>query len=165
MEGIISEVFGVLFNVAIEVAVAFWNDLLNWVSTSLATWIANDFGPWLAESAKVAFLLLSQVAITMYQTIQQAWDSLRQVLLEMTVEFHQTAISSKHWVRHLTTVLVKVLESGQPVILKREVEEAINWDHLPADVRATWLKTPQKEYKVDVLKTREQELQSMSMMH
>jgi hypothetical protein len=165
MEEIILEALGFLFNVGMEIAVAFWNELLNWVNETLATWIVTDFGPGLAESVKVAFLILSQVATTLYRAIQQAWNSLRQVLLEMTVEFHQTATSSKHWVRHLTTVLVKVLQSGQPVRIKREVEEVIDWEHLPADVRATWIKTPQKKYKVDVLKTREQELQAISMAH
>jgi hypothetical protein len=164
-EEIIVELIGHVFDFAVEIAIRFWNDLLEWVFTSLATWIQTDFGPFLVDATKAAFFALTQVTTAAYNMIQKAWNALRQVLLEMVVEFHQSYASSRTWVRQMTTVLIKVLESGQPVILKREVEETINWDNLPPDVRATWLGSSQKNYKVDVLTTREKELQAMSMAH
>jgi len=164
-EEIILELIGHVFDFAVEIAIRFWNALLEWVCTSLATWIQTDFGPFLVDAIKVAFVALTQVTIAAYDMIQKAWNALRQVLLEMVVEFHQSSASSRTWMRQMTAVLIKVLESGQPVILKREVEETINWDNLPADVRATWLGSPQKSYKVDVINTRGKELQAMSMAH
>jgi hypothetical protein len=164
-EDIIAELIGQAFNVILEAAIAFWNELLEWIFTSMLVWIQADLSPLFAESAKIAFAALTQVTVATYQIILEAWNTLRQVLLEAVVEFHKSSLSSHNWVRNLNSVLIKVLENGQPVLLKREVEEAVSWDNLPTEVRSAWLGSSQTNYKVDVLETREKELQAMSMMH
>lgn len=162
-EEIIAELIGQVFNVVLEIAIIFWNELLEWVYTSMVIWIQPDLGSLLAGSVKLAFVALTQVTVATCQIIQEAWNALRQFLIEAVVEFHQSSSSSNAWVRHLTSVLIKVLEPGKPVLVRREVEEVVAWDNLPSDVRSAWLGFAKKSYKVDVLDTREKELQAMSM--
>jgi hypothetical protein len=161
-EKIISEIIGQVFNFAMEAAIAFWNELLNWVYNSMVNWI-QDLDPALAKSAQVAFVSLAQVAIATLPMIKEAWKTIRQSLLEAIVEFSQSSSSSMIWLRHLTSILLKKSDSGQTVILKREVEESVNWDDLPSNVREAWLGSTQKSYKVDFIDARDKEIEVMTM--
>ncbi|MEM9924821.1 MAG: hypothetical protein AAF915_13880 [Cyanobacteria bacterium P01_D01_bin.50] len=146
-EIIIAEIIGQLLYLVAETAIIFWNQLLEWVYINVVIWIEIDLNPLLMETAKIAFMALNKVRKSTYQMIQQAWNTLRQSLLEIFVEFHLS--SSNIWSRNLTSVLIKVLESGQTVLLKREVEENVSWDDLPSDVRAAWLRSTQTSYKIN----------------
>lgn len=160
MEELASEIVASMLSIAVEVAFALWTEIVAWVSASLLTWIQTDLGPLLAESVKAAFVLLGTVAVTAYVAIKKAWSALRQVLIEALVEFDQS--SSSVWTKRLTTTLLKVLESGQPTLIKREVEEEVDWDQLPPDVRSAWWNSAQKHHKVDFIEVRDKEIQTLT---
>lgn len=159
---IIEQIFGLV----VATALVFWNEIVQWIGISLLVWIQNDLGPIIAEeSVNLAFAVLGQVAVAMYSAIKEAWDALRRFLVEANAEFEKSSSSSSQWVRRLTSTMIRVLDSGQPVIVKREVEEEVDWDSLPPELRAAWLQSSQKNYKVDFVGVRDKEMQVMSMTH
>lgn len=154
-----AEIVASMLNVLVEVAFALWVEIVNWVSVSLLTWIQTDLGNLIAESVREAFFTLGAVTLTAYGAIKAAWDALRRFLIEALVEFEQ--VSSTVWIKRLTTMMLKVLESGQPTLIKREVEEEVDWDHLPPEVRSAWWNSAQKSHKVDFIEVRDREIQTL----
>lgn len=160
MEELVAEIVASMLNVLVEVAFVLWVEIVNWVSVSLLTWIQNDLGALIAESVRAAFFTLGAVTLAAYGAVKASWDELRRFLIEALVEFEQ--VSSNVWVKRFTSTLLKVLESGQPVLIKREVEEEVNWDHLPPEVRSAWWNSAQKSHKVDFIKVRDEEIQTLT---
>jgi len=160
MEELVAEIVASMLNVLVEVAFALWTEIVSWVSVSLLAWIQNDLGDLIAESVKAAFFALGAVTLAAYGAIKTAWDELRRFLIEALVEFEQA--SSTIWIKRFTSTLLKVLESGQPTLIKREVEEEVDWDHLPPEVRSAWWNSAQKSHKVDFIEVRDKEIQTLS---
>ncbi len=154
----ISQIFGVVK----EVAIAIWDEVVQWGSNKLMIWIQTDLEPNITESIQQAFIILKKVTVAMHKVVKEAWESLRKILLEAIVEFQQLE-SSNQWFRRLTSKTIKILDSGQPVIVKREVEEEVDWDYLPPEVRKASINFAKKNYEIDFLKVRDQEIQEMSM--
>lgn len=163
-EEIVVEIIVQIFGLVVETALVLWYEIVQWISVSLLVWIQTDLGPIIAEeSVKLAFAVLNQVAVTIHSAVKEAWEALRQFLLEAIAEFERS--SSNQWTRRLTSTMIRVLDSSQPVIVKREVEEEVDWDSLPPELRAAWLQFSQKNYKVDFVDVRDKEMQVMSMSH
>lgn len=160
MEELVTEIVASMLNVLVEVAFALWVEIVNWVSVSLLTWIQNDLGALIAESVRAAFFTLGAVAVAAYGAIKAAWNELRRFLIEALVEFEQ--MSSTVWIKRFTSTLLRVLESGQPTLIKREVEEEVDWDHLPPEVRSAWWNSAQKSHKVDFIEVRDKEIQTLT---
>lgn len=160
MEQLVAEIVASMLNVLVEVAFALWIEIVNWVSTSLLTWIQNDLGALIAASVKAAFFTLGTVTLAAYGAIKAAWGELRRFLIEALVEFEQR--SSTVWIKRFTTTLLKVLESGQPTLIKREVEEEVDWDNLPPEVRSAWWNSSQQSHRVDFIEVRDKEIQTLA---
>ena len=160
MEELVAEIVASMLNVLVEVAFALWVEIVNWVSVSLVTWIQNDLGALIAESVKAAFFTLGAVSVTAYGTIKAAWNELRRFLIEALVEFEQ--MSSTVWIKRFTSTLLRVLESRQPTLVKREVEEEVDWDHLPPEVRSAWWNSAKKNHKLDFIEVRDKEIQTLT---
>jgi hypothetical protein len=159
MEELVAEIVASMLNVLAEVAFALWVEIVNWLSVSLLTWIQIDLGVLIAESVKAAFFTLGAVTLAAYDAIKAAWDELRRFLIEALVEFEQ--VSSTVWIKHFTTTMLKVLESGQLTLIKREVEEEVDWDNLPPEIRSAWWDSAQKSYKVNFIEVRDKEIQTL----
>lgn len=80
----------------------------------------------------------------------------------MIVDYEKSA-SSGLWKRRATSLMVKSIQLNKPTILKREVEEEIEWNSLPKEVRNAWLNKEKNKYKIDVMQIREKELETLSM--
>lgn len=160
MEELIAEIVASILDVLIEVAFALWVEIVNWVSVSLLTWIQSDLGDLITESVRAALFTLGAVTLAAYGAIKVAWDELRQFLIEALVEFEQ--MSTTVWIKRFTSTLLKILESGQPVLIKREVEEELDWDYLPPEVRSAWWNSAQKSHKVDFIEVRDKEIQTLT---
>lgn len=160
---VISQIIGQVFEIAIEFALIFWNEILTWVSTNLLVWITKDMIPSLEESLELAFMSSVLIDSKILDTVIKAWREVKNILLEMLVNYENSASSPKNWKKKATSIIIKKIEANQPVVIKREVEEEIDWDHLPSEVRNSWLKKEQKKYKIDVKKTREKELEMLKM--
>ncbi|MEQ8467211.1 hypothetical protein [Coleofasciculus sp. E1-EBD-02] len=167
MENIMVEIIVEIFAVAAPFAVPLWESL---VVATLAI-----FGEWLAETlvasvldisksiVTLAFTIISTVSATMYVTIKKAWEALRHYLLELMIYFNKN--SSGEWVKRSTSTVINVLNSTKPVVVKREVEEVVNWDELPGDIRQQQIRLGKNNYEVNFRAIRDKEMESLTMTH
>jgi hypothetical protein len=150
-----------VFAIAIQVAVVIWEQILAWTYSNFLNWIQKDMIPILQESVKLAFLSEAKITDKIVDAVKKAWQEVKQVLLEMIVQFEHVT-SSNAWKKKSTSTIFKKFEANRPVFVKREIEEDLDWDNLPPEVREAWLKDSQHNYKIDVMETREKELEVMT---
>jgi|GEM_PF-3718945 len=164
-EEVISQIFGQMWDVVLEAALSFWKQLVFWIQENLLVWIKGDIVPLTAESIKLAFTTLGKATKDLYEAIKKAWHELQRFLVEAFVEFEQSPLSPTSWIRRLSSMLIKKSGSGSAVVVRKEVEENIDWESLPHDIRAAWIRNSQKNYKVDIMDTRNKELRAMEIHH
>ena len=164
-EEVIAQIFGQMWNVVLEAALSFWKELVFWIQENLLVWIKTDIVPLTAKSIKLAFTTLNQTTKRLYKAIIKAWHEVKRYLVEAFIEFEQSPLSPTSWIRRLSSTLIKQSNSANPVVVKKEVEEHITWESLPHDIRAAWIRSSQKNYKVDIVNARNKELESMEMHH
>lgn len=161
---IFSEVITRIFEMVLEAAFVLWQELMIWTCSELLKWVKTDMIPLMEESIRLAFMATALIAASLIKTVELAWKEVRKFLLEAFVEFEKSTRTSDKWVRKITAVLIKSLDATRPVVVKKEVEEEINWDNLPSDVRAAWIKKNRSPtQKIDLIATREQELEALQI--
>ncbi|NEP05925.1 MAG: hypothetical protein F6K34_14490, partial [Okeania sp. SIO4D6] len=69
--------------------------------------------------------------------------------------------SSGEWIKQVTSWTIKILESGKKVPIKTEIEEVVDWEDLPQDVREEWLKQEKSKAEIDVTEYRDREIMEM----
>ncbi|BAZ24925.1 hypothetical protein NIES4073_58250 [Kalymmatonema gypsitolerans NIES-4073] len=151
-----------VFAIVIQVAAVIWEQVLAWTYSNFLTWIRKDMIPILEESVKLAFIVVDKITSKIVDTVKEAWQEVKQILLEMVVKFERVA-SSAVWKKKSTSTIFKKFEANRPVFVKREIEEDLDWDNLPPEVRESWLKGSQHNYNIDFMETREKELEAMIM--
>lgn len=158
----LTKVLEKVFAIAIQVALVVWEQVLAWTYSNFLTWIRKSMIPMLEESVKLAFIGVNKIIYKILDTVKEAWQKVKQVLLEMVVKFERVA-SSTAWKKKSTSTIFKKFEANQPVFVKREIEEDLDWDNLPPEVRKAWLKGSQDNYKIDVMEIRNKELEALVM--
>lgn len=158
----ITKILEKVFAIAIEVALVFWNQILAWTHSNFLLWIQKYMIPMLPESVKLAFTAVAKITPGLPDSIKAAWQEVKKILLGMNVQF-KNVDSSTAWKKRETSIMIKKNEANQSVVVKREIEEDLDWDNLPPEVRESWLKGSQQNYKIDVMETREKELEAMTM--
>ena len=154
--GAIGAVLGLLSAVAV---VMFWKQILNWAEESLFPWIKTNI-PSIESAVREAFSVLDDKVVTARNIIiGKGWKKLREYLLKQVIKFERK--SSGEWVRQATSWVIKNLESGDKVPARVTVEEEIDWDVLPPDVRAEWLKRKKNEAQINITEYRDREIMEM----
>ncbi|MCL2925677.1 MAG: hypothetical protein MGF17_13940 [Trichodesmium sp. MAG_R04] len=154
--GAIGAVLGLLSAVAV---VMFWKQILNWAEESLFPWIKTNI-PSIESAVREAFSVLDDKVVTARNIIiGKGWKKLREYLLKQVITFQRQ--SSGEWVRQATSWVIKNLESGDKVPARVTVEEEIDWDVLPPDVRAEWLKRQKNEAQINLTEYRDREIMEM----
>ncbi len=154
--GIIIAVIGAIGAAA---ALIFWYKILGWAENSLFPWINKNI-PSIEDQVRLAFATLDKVATPVRLAVKEAWFKLRKYLLKQTVVLQRK--SSSEWVVRVTSWMVKRLESGETVPVKRETEETKSWEEVPADVREEYLRQQKTQYELNVTETRDRELMDMT---
>lgn len=149
-----------VFAIAIQVAVVIWEQILAWTYSNFLTWIQKDMILMLEKTVKLSFIAVTKITYEIVNAVKKAWQEVKQVLLEMIVQFENVASS---WKKRSKSTVVKHIEANQPVFVRREIEEELDWDSLPQEVREAWLKGSQYNYKIDFIETREKELETIMM--
>lgn len=156
----------VLF-VGAAVAVTFWNEILNWASKTLFPWI-KKYLPDLESYVKDAFAKLDEVvtpirnkikALKKLTEIKEAWKMLREYLLQVLVQFEQK--TPNEWVKRITCWAINNLESKQ--VLRTVLEEKVDADSLPPDVRKEWLKQNNTTQDINVTQVRDDEMRERKL--
>jgi hypothetical protein len=128
--------------------VATWTKVLDWVRKDVLPWLTR-FDPELAQQAKEALVLID-VGVA---RVRRAWTVLRAQIVKSVVEFAQK--SNNEWlIRTITWLKV-----GPKEVQERMVERTVPFHELPDEVRAEWVRRNQSEAVIDVVETRNQELE------
>jgi hypothetical protein len=151
-----------VFAIAIQVAVVIWEQILAWTYSNFLAWIQKDMIPMLEKTVDLAFIAVNKITYEIVNAVKKAWQEVKQVLLEMIVQFEHVT-SSNAWKKKSTSTIFKKVEANRPIFIKREIEEDLDWDNLPPEIRESWLKGSQHDCKIDFMKIRENELEAMTM--
>lgn len=167
MEVFIVEAMVFIFEVTAPFAVALWESIIVTTLEIFWGWLTETLvasAPGISENLVTqAFTVVSAVGIAMYATIKKAWEMLRNYLLELMIYFNKN--SSSEWVKISTSTVIKVLNSSKPVVVKREVEEVVNWEELPGDIRRQQIKSGRNNYEVNFREIRDQEMELLTVSH
>ena len=151
-----SVVMGVLaaaLLVAGGAAVILWRHILDWSLDHLLPWIEANV-PWLAGPTREALIQVDRAV----GRIRLAWQQLRGHLLRSTAEFLRQ--SNLLWIVRITSWLVPATErtSATPSAVKHVTEREVDWQYLPEEVRAEWMRRGQSTVTLDITRIRDQEL-------
>ena len=149
-----------MFAVAIVAAIALWNKIMQWAENRLFPWIKKYLSPKIEELTKEAFVILDKVAVSVRNVVKKSWQILRKFLLEATVKFEKK--QNNKWIKKWTSKIIKFLDHKKPVVKVVEVEEEIDYDELPPDVRERLIRFEQSSYELDVVNLRDQEIMDVA---
>lgn len=157
------KIVAVIFTVAIAVAIALWNKIMQWAEEDLFPWIKTNLSPKVEKLTREAFVRFDKVAVPVRQIAKKAWRTLRKFLLEAVVKFERKV--DRKWLKKWTTKIIKFLEvdgKNKAFIKKREYEYEIEYDDLPADVRESSIRSNRYNYQVDFTDTRDKEVMTIT---
>jgi hypothetical protein len=151
-----------IFHLVREVALTIWNQVLLWTHSNFLSWIRKYRIPIPEEWVNLAFTSVSRIKSEIVSLVKQAWQEVNKFLLGMVVEFEKIP-SSTAWKKRTTSQVVKEVQANRPVVVRTDIEEEIDWDTLPQEVRENWFKSSVSNYEVDFIETREKELEIITM--
>jgi hypothetical protein len=140
------------------VALYYWPQIMSWAREHVLPWIDRNI-PELADSVRLAFQDLDNVAVGLRRTVRAAWHKLRKVLLSQVAEFVQ--VYDSNWAVRITSYLRNLEERDKPYV-KVVTEQGLRWEELPEDVRAAAMSNGINGTKVDIVKARDQLLSEMA---
>jgi hypothetical protein len=137
--------------------VYFWTQILSFVRSHIMPWVHENF-PEFAEKAELAFEAIDKKVVQVKRAIKEAWRQLRRKLLKVLMSYEQ---NTSGWVRNIISWCIKKLEDKEKIIKRTEVVE-VNYEDLPDDVRAAWLRG-EAQTEQDVTAARDEQLLSMEV--
>lgn len=145
---------GGLLLVGSTVAMVFWDQIMNWVETSVFPWFRTNF-PEIAPFVEDAFCTLDDLVVKTKRVVKAAWEKVRKYLLKAVTEIRK---------RH-DGVFIRVVESWlmqSPTEVKKvTTEEVVSREELPDDVRQAMMRAQQSEFTENVTEKRDQQLETM----
>ena len=138
--------------------VLYWTKILQWGMTSLLPWVQQNM-PSLEPYVREAFINIDKVAAPTYALVRDAWQRVRETLVEQ-VEVFECQADGKWTV----TVISKVREALEHLGPAEEEEisytttRRVAYADLPSAVREHWLREGESRYQLDVTKERDAEL-------
>ncbi|NET29537.1 hypothetical protein [Okeania sp. SIO1I7] len=143
----------------VALALIFWNQILEWAQYNLFPWIQNNI-PSIESQVREAFSAVDNVATSTRYLIRKAWKKLREYLLKQVVKLERQ--SSGKWKMQVTSWVIKNLLEPEKVS-EVVTEKDVDWEDLPPDVRAEWLKLEKSKAEIDVTEYRDQQIDEMDM--
>jgi hypothetical protein len=134
------------------VAVYFWPRIMSWAREHLLPWIDGN-APELAGAVRLAFQDLDKVAAGLRRSVRAAWRRVRSVLLSETAEF--VSLWNGAWSIRITSYL-RNLEAADKPVVRLVTEQALDWEDLPAEVRAEAMANGANGMSIDIVRARDQ---------
>jgi hypothetical protein len=135
----------------VGVAVYYWPQIMSWAREHVLPWIDRNI-PELADSVRLAFQDLDNVAVSLRRAVRSAWHRLRNVLISQTAEFVELFNSA--WAVRITSYL-RTLEDGDKPYVKVVTEQGLRWEELPEDVRKAAMANGINGTKIDIVQARD----------
>ena len=114
--------------------------------------------PDLYPKLERALEAIDKVVIAVRRQIKTAWAALRKRLLKVLVRYEQRG---PQWVRVVISWAIKNLQEDKKITKRTETEE-VDYDDLPDDVRAQWIRG-QGQKETDFTEQRDRELSMMEV--
>ncbi|MBE9145429.1 hypothetical protein [Planktothrix mougeotii] len=156
---IVIAIITALLTISAGAAFILWNRVLQWALDSLFPWVEVNI-PTLAPIVREAFAILDNIGTPTRRTVKQSWEKVRQYLLKQVLQFERQ--SSDTWVRRVTSWLVPVLKSNEPVRKAKKVttEEDVDCydESMPPEVRQAFIRREEKMTEFDITKMQDEEL-------
>lgn len=162
---LVEKIVSKIFNIAIDFAYILWNEILLWVNTIFISWVESNAISLIEESIELAFTSIKNITYSNLESIRNAWQKIKQFLIEMTIEYEISDSSPGIWKKRANSTILKNLSGNRPTIIKQELEEDVDWDRLPSEIRETWLRKKDGLYKIDFRETRDKELETITLSH
>jgi hypothetical protein len=134
------------------VAVYFWPRIMSWAREHLLPWIDRNV-PELADAVRLAFQDLDKVAVGLRRTVRAAWRRVRSVLLSQAAEF--VSLWNGAWAVRITSYL-RDLEASDKPVARVVTEQEVDWEDLPADIRAEAMANGINGTTIDIVRARDQ---------
>jgi hypothetical protein len=155
-----SDSIKVIFAAIGAAIVYFWHQVADWARESFFPFVKKHL-PDILEHVENAFKWIDNIVVSIRRVIKAAWNKVRQYLLKMAMFFEKT--SSNTWVRKTASYVIKTLESK--TVTKQVVEEEINWDDLPTEVRKAWMKSTENNFEIDYTAEQDKNVDSLEMIN
>ncbi|MGD1703927.1 hypothetical protein [Dapis sp. BLCC M229] len=153
----------VVLGLTAAAVVIFWKQILIWAQDSLFPWINKNI-PSIESEVREAFATADRFFGNIRNIIRQAWKKLRKYLLKQVVKFARQ--SSDKWIVQVTSWVIKNPENLESKESKKATkivtEEEVDWDELPPDVRADFLRRDKSDVEIDVTEYRDRQIMEMS---
>jgi hypothetical protein len=147
-----------VLGITVSALLALWDKVTNWARESFFPFIEKHL-PSIIEHVEKAFIWIDKQAVNIRQGIKTAWNTIRQYLLKTATFFNKT--SSNTWVSKTTSYIIKTLESK--TVIKQVIEEELNWDNLPPDIRKSWMKSKENNFEIDYTALKDENANSLDM--
>jgi hypothetical protein len=134
------------------VAVYFWPQIMTWAREHMLPWVER-YIPQLADSVRMAFLQLDNIAVRLRRASRDAWRKLRTVLLSQTAKFVEKTKSE--WIVQIESYLLTRQEADRPYV-RVVTEQPVSYEDLPDSVRASGLKNGVDGMTIDIVKARDE---------
>jgi hypothetical protein len=136
----------------VGVAVYYWPQIMSWAREHVLPWVDRNI-PELADSVRMAFQDLDNIAVGLRRAVRAAWRKLRKVLISQVAEFVQ--LLNSDWAVRITSYL-RTLEQADKPYVKVVTEQELRWEELPPDVRAAAMSNGVNGMKIDIVQARDQ---------
>lgn len=151
-----------LFEVVGVIAFALWEKFMVWVVDSLFVWLKENL-PKLAQVSekllKNAFTVLKIGAENLLSVVKESWKVIRPLIYELKLNFQKQV---SEWSRIVQSKIYTLSGPEKiPTLVTRMVEEKVEYDDLPADVREAIIRGAEKNLEVDIKELRDRELLEM----
>ena len=145
-------------------AQAVWTEILQWAFDGLYNYFETHLIPNVLDiteqTIRLAFYDTSRTSKITRNSVREAWQKIRKYLLKAVL--HLTARPNREFVRRCTYWIIKVPDSGKPVVVKVEVEELLKFDELPRKFKTAWVDHDQPSIEINFSDIRDRELEAMS---
>ena len=111
----------------------FWEDILEWASTSLADVVGDLLGPAARDLLFEVLTHMDAVVTAARQGAKKLWAQIKATVLKASVSIEK--LTNSDFVRRMTTYIRKWAD-GEEKYVRVIQEEQISWEDLPEGVRA-----------------------------
>jgi hypothetical protein len=148
-------VLSALLSISTVASIALWPKILTWVDDHLRPYLQRNH-PELVGLLARALIPLDGLAVEARRAAREAWRQIRSRLLKHLVTIERN--TDGRWTVKTVSWLRQLSEQGTPQVTQVRAERVVPFDELPADVRAAYLRSETHRRKIDVTRTRDQEI-------
>ncbi|MEH2359574.1 hypothetical protein [Nostoc sp.] len=161
MEPITYLIIAIGLGLGAAATITFWHQILDWGEKNLFPWFDKHL-PTVAPYLKDAFCGVNNVVTKVRRDVKNAWEKIREYLLEQVVELNRKTTST--WIQRVTSWVIEASGyNNKPVFKKITTEVEVNWDDLSPDVQEAFIKRQESSFEKNITELRDKEMAEMAL--